>query len=370
MYLLFAIIWLLYINSRGLNFRNFLSFSSVFILCGFVAFRGLEVGADTPAYVEFFNSPHYIYLGDKTDFGFEFIASCLRIFSNNPYYFVFVISAIYMFGVSFLISKLSKDVPLSVLMFCLTGTTGIFLFHYLTIMRQATSLAFFFIAVYLFFKDEDEGKSTHIKSSLICYTIAVSIHFSTLFTLPFLYIIRISKIKPSILIIVVLLTYLLGAQQWIDIKGFLDTVFSFLGNDSHYSSYADVSFGQRDVVGLFNMNILPFSLLAIFMALTIKEETLNIWYVKMFLMAVILNNVFSNNIMWDRLILGFSMFVIVAIPRVIEDMRPKVKWSFLFVFFLYYVYKTMGQLISTYELYKFTKMNLNFIPYHNWFLGI
>lgn len=309
----------------------------------FIGLRAENVGTDTPAYVGFFHDPNFYLLGEPTDIMFSYIGRFLHLFNDSTEYFLLTSSFVMCFGLFFLIYKLCDNINFGLLLFCIVGTSSINLFMYMCMVRQCCALTFFFIAAYLFFK---YGKA-RLKTCLLLYVLAVLTHGSTLFTLPFVFVIWKFDIRKKWWMILTVATYLMAALGVFNIGKILDLAFSIAGGltSRDYSFYADVSFGMIKQKGLFNMDILPFTLWGLFLCWFSKEKDLECWHVKFFLMSVVLNNVFSDNLMWARLILPFSLMAIIAIPYLTARLDKKLTVPFYIVFFAYYIYKTADQLI-------------------------
>lgn len=327
----------------------------------FIGLRSKNVGTDTIAYVDFFHSSNFYYGGNKTDIGFELIGRFLHLFGSSTEFFIFFSSAIMCFGLFFIIYKYSKNVNFALLLFCFVGTSSINLFHYMCMVRQCCALTFFFLSMYFLF---EYGKKKRLTSAIL-YIMAVLTHGSVLFTAPFIFIIWKYNITKKIWITLIVVTYIVAALGIVNIGDLLNTAFSYAGGftSRDYSSYAEVSFGQIEQKGLFNMNLLPFTVWGIFLCSMSKEEYLNRWFVKFFLASILLNNIFSNNLMWARLILPFSLFVIIAVPYLTSKLEKKYSLPFYAVFFAYYIYKTISQLIGMSSLFAVGNI---VVPYETW----
>ena len=327
----------------------------------FIGLRSKDVGTDTFLYVDFFHDPQFYYYGEKTDLGFEYIGRILHLFGTSTEYFIFTSSCIMCFGLFFLVYKYARNINFSLLLFCLVGTSSINLFHYMCMVRQCCALTFFFLAMYYLF---EYGKSKW-KTVAVLYIIAILIHGSILFTAPFILLIWKYNISKKIWMSLIIGTFIIAALGIINVGNLLDIAFSYVGGltSRDYSSYADVNFGQIEQRGFFNMNILPFTIFGGFLCYLSKEEDLNYWPVRFFLISILLNNIFSDNLMWSRLILPFSLLVIVAVPYLTSKIRKKYVIPFYVVFFTYYIYKTATQLIFMSS--PFAMGNI-VVPYETW----
>lgn len=327
----------------------------------FIALRSKEVGTDTITYVDFFHDSHFFYHGAKTDLGFEYIGRFLHLFGSSTEYFIFFSSAIMCFGLFFLIYKYAKNINFALLLFCLVGTSSINLFLYMSMIRQGCALTFFFFSMYFLY---EYGKSKR-KTIAVLYIMAILTHGSILFTVPFVFVIWKYKVSKAVWISFIVGTYVIAALGIINTGNLLDLAFSYVGGftSKDYSSYVDVNFGQIEQRGFFNMNILPFTVFGGILCSLSKEDDLDYWPVKFFLTSILLNNIFSNNLMWARLILPFSLLVIIAIPYMISKIKKKYVMPFYAAFFTYFIYKTATQLIFMSS--PFALGNI-VVPYKTW----
>jgi len=362
-YLYITIFILFNVESRQRNIikKKRVGILGLVIVFLFIALRSKEVGTDTITYVDFFHNPNFFYHGNKTDIGFEYIGRFLHLFGSTTEYFIFFSSAIMCIGLFFLIYKYAENINFALLLFCLVGTSSINLFLYMSMIRQGCALTFFFFAMYYLF---EYGKRKW-KTVTALYIMAILTHGSILFTAPFILLIWKYKIPKKIWMSLIIGTYIIAALGIINVGNLLEIAFSYVGGltSRDYSSYADVNFGQIEQRGFFNMNILPFTVFGGVLCYMSKEDNLDYWPVKFFLISILLNNVFSDNLMWSRLILPFSLLVIIAIPYLTCKIRQKYIIPFYVVFFTYYIYKTATQLIFMSS--PFALGNI-VVPYETW----
>lgn len=332
-------------------------------IIAFIALRDSSVGADTYNYVRFFNDPNFYYTGDKTDVGFEQIGRLLRIFGKSDEYFIFFISLFYSAGLSFIIYKVSENKALSWLLFAVSGTSSINLFLWLSMVRQCCALTFFFFAVYILF----ESKLTERKKIIyfgVMMAFALSTHGSSLLAVPaVLYFYYRPAFNRKLWVILIAISYILAALNISYVTDILELVFSFL-NSGHYEGYADVAFGIIDAKGWLNMDLIPYSVIAVFCLWFSDDETYNKWYMQLFLTSVLMNNLFFDNLMWARLILYYSLFMLIALPNMIIRKSKLLCFGVYSVVFVYYIYKTYTQLLSN----MFAITGNIIVPYHSWAL--
>jgi hypothetical protein len=331
---------------------------SVFL---FTALRDQHVGPDTFANVQFFLNPQKGYLDSKADIGYEILIYILRLFSTNRYYFIFFISLIYYVGVIYLIYRYSRNKTMSWLLFCIGGSTFIFFFNYMFLIRQAVATSFFLIA---FCKYAEATSNWKIYIPL--YLIAISIHGSCLVTLPFLIVIKQIQFHKYVWIVLIIGSYIIGALQIFKLSSYFDILLPFakiFDLTSKYTGYmGDVTFGQTDTVGIFNMFLLPFSVIGLCIAYFNRSKCFSI-FTNMFLISVVLTNLFSDNLMWARLIQYFSIFAIIVIPNEIIKYRKQYHQLIIYVMIiLYFSYKADNVVIHLLD----KKTEDSFVPYRSW----
>jgi hypothetical protein len=321
-------------HSKGTNRNNRLFYLCSIIVWLFVATREIFVGTDTKSYVSFFKNHKFWYNGESTDLLFEYLGRFLHLVGDSNTYFIFSTSTIYLAGLFFMVYKVSVNKPLSIVLFCIVGTSEIFFFSYLSMIRQATALSVYFIGVFLFF---EKGKVNKYDKQwgILLYACSCLIHASCLFSLPILLLLTRVRITKKVWITLVVLTYIVAALKLFSIGDFLTSAFGVLGRDGHYSDYSKIDFGLIEDKGWFNMNLIPYSLIAILLLIMPQKRVLEKWYVQLFFYSVILNNIFSDNLMWSRLILYFSIFFIIAVPNVLNSQSrywKVVTYSFIFIY--------------------------------------
>lgn len=364
-YLFMFIVAILSLTFKSERNNRILFYITALVVWLFISLRGKYVGTDTIAYVDFFHDSDFHYRGEPTDVMFEFIARILHFFGSSTEYFIFVISTIYFYGIYFIVDKLSSNKALSFVLFSILGTTFINLFLYMFLIRQCTSLTFFFIAAYLYFKDDKK----YLIYSLLLFITAVLIHGSTLFTLPFLVLIKHFTIRSKRMwIALVILTYIIGVNSFFSFKDLISYIFSLVQflPLKDYSSYAQISFGLIEDKGWFNMNLIPFTLLGVYLIIKSTYTFLNTWYNKFFLFSVLLNNLLSDNQMWNRLILFFSIFSIISIVNSMESTKKSTQFIFYSIIFVYYAYKLGNQLIA--QALPMQDVQ-GIVPYYTWLIN-
>lgn len=341
----------------------FLVVSIVVLL--FISTRDIQVGTDTKFYVAFFESPNFLYNGEKTDYLFEQFARVLRTLGFNDNSFIFISGLLSFVGPFYLIWKTSKKPTLSLILFMIVGTSEIFFFLYFNVIRQCISISYFLFSIFFLYGNKG-NKQWRYALFVIFYLAAVLTHGSTLITLPF---IAVTYYKPltnkRIWTILIVSTYIMSALNISFVSSILDFVFKNIESD-HYSAYATVGFGIITAKGWFNMNLLPYMALGSIILYFSNKKDLNDYKIQFSLWSIVLNNIFFDNLMWSRLIMCLSLFMIISVPNILCKKSNNIQlWSLGFIF-LYYIHKMSSQLIFSSSLYATGNI---IVPYKSWLLN-
>lgn len=351
-----------YENHPFEKYDSFGSWIIFFILSLFIGFRNETVGTDTSTYVSFFHSSQFLYNGEPTDPFFELFARLIHIVSPHTETFIAMTGVVSLFGIFFLIQKKSEYKCLSWILFCISGSCFVTLFLYLSVIRQACSITFFILAVYIFFEEPFQKKKCIVYSAIF-YIIAVLMHGSTLVSFPFLLLIKKGTcFRKHTWVVLLLVTYTLAALNISFANTITSTIFQWIGPNK-YGGYGSISFGFITPRGVFNMILLPFMALAMIVLFSAKKNFYKEWYVQCFLYSVLLNNIFFDNLMWSRLILCLAIFLIVALPNALSYKSFKIKMCYYVPILSYYLYKSM-----TYLATNFYDIGNIIVPYRSWFL--
>ena len=147
-----------------------LSFCVLVFVSGF---RAYTVGADTLNYISMFDE---MGKNSRIEPGYIFYLYFLKLFSNNPVFFLFVSSCICI-GVScFFIYELSPDSVLSILLYVLLGEY----FNQMNTMRQCLALSICMIALWYKIKFESSNRNYFFSLSFLLLIFATTIHASTI----------------------------------------------------------------------------------------------------------------------------------------------------------------------------------------------
>lgn len=341
--------------------RTFYLLSIVVVL--FIATRLESVGTDTVYYVNFFKHPKFLYVGEATDPMFEFFGRAIHFIWDAKEFFIFMTGLFSFFGIFYLIQKCSYNRVMSLTLFCIVGAISPTIFHYMCIIRQVTAMTYCFIGTYLLF---EKYTKTHDRKTLtlliICYILACSTHASCLFPLPFFILLYcFGGLKNQYWYILISVTYAMSAIGISFSKDIIGSIFSVFSHE-HYGSYAHITFNIIKNKGWLNMNLIPFMAMAVMVMQSQDRKELDKWYCQLFLASVVLDNLFYDNYMWFRLILYFSIFVIIAIPNILHNRSMMYRWGCYAFIFAYFIYKTFSQLFH--QVVQ-TEGNI-IVPYDSW----
>lgn len=334
---------------------------SILMVCFIISFRDLSVGTDTHTYVDFFLDKDFYYFGAKLDLGFELIARFLRFLGGyNSNFFIFATSCCSLLGLAFIVLKTSKNVVLSTLLFCIMGTAEVFLFTYMSAIRQCCSLSFLFLGMYFLYQRKNN------LYSVLLLIFSVLVHGSSMFLIPFIFWVWYKPFKKKAILYAIIISFIISTLSLIPIGTIMTFLLSSFGGlaTKNYDSYGSLNFGQIGTLGFLNMYLLPFVCVSLFLIKKISEENFKTWYFQLFFLSVILNNIFCDNLMWSRLILGFSILIIIVIPNSLHLMTKKSSIIFCLIIFCYYFYKVFNQLEFMASPHAVGNI---VIPYKSWF---
>jgi hypothetical protein len=261
----------------------------------------------------------------------------------------------------------------SMVIFATYGTATIFLFHYLSAVRQTLAEGLFLMTVFYYLgPQKDELKLLELKENgeeissekrdeivpdrnlglaAILFVIAAFIHGSTWAMLPVLFVARFMTFKRWIWAVILVGSYAFGVQNFISVQDIVAAIFSIFGRSSEsylakYGGYA--TFGHGDVeVSLVNSNMWPFTLLGLYIILRANEKFIKSQWVILFFLSVILNNLFNDNIIWSRLFLYLSLLCLFVVPNIVALQKHKwIDYGFLMLFTAYSIMRAFKMLLA------------------------
>ena len=369
---LMAISMLFYGKERLNNYLFWLTWIALLI---FVGLRDASVGSDTANYLSSFHHPEQGY-GEKgdTDPGcLMYLYLTHYLLFDNGTLFLLLTALVGLGGIGYVTRRNSAMPVYSMVIFATYGTATIFLFHYLSAVRQTLAEGLFLMTVFYYLgPQKDELRLLELKESgeeitpekrdeivpdrnfglaAILFVIAAFIHGSTWAMLPVLFVARFMTFKRWIWALILVGSYAFGVQNFISVQDIVAAIFSVFGRSSEsylakYGGYA--TFGHGDVeVTLVNSNMWPFTLLGLYIIFRANEKFIKSQWVILFFLSVILNNLFNDNIIWSRLFLYLSLLCLFVVPNVVALQKHKwIDYGFLLLFTAYSIMRAFKMLLA------------------------
>jgi hypothetical protein len=344
----------------------------MFLLLGL---RSAYVGPDTFNYTICYQHPKFYYCGNPTDTGFVFLLSCFRFFFPEKEFFLLMSSLVSLWGIYYLINHESKYKNVSLLLFGICGTGEIFYLTYFSMIRQACAMSFVFIGLTMYFSNHATDKKLNLLKGvlllqkrqfygLVLIIFATTIHASAAIIIPFLFIARYTSINKWIYTFIISITYIIGALNLFSFSELFTYISFQIKSSEHYNAYLEeMTFGEMASVGIINPLTLPFTIIALYILWFSKTNISKCWYLQFFLFGTILNNALTDNMMWTRLVLYFTIMAIIVIPNFLINSSLKIGKFFFLIIIAYYFYKTNNLLIYLNKI----NIDLNLIiPYKTW----
>jgi len=364
---------MLFYGKKTLN--NYLFWLAWIALLIFVGFRDQSVGSDTADYLSSFHHPEAGYgENGETDPGFMlYLYLTHYLLFDSGTLFLIVTALVGLGGMGYVTRRNSAMPVLSLVFFATFGTATIFLFHYLSAVRQTLAEGLFLMSVFFFLgRQKDEYKLLSLKETeeeitdekkeellpdrnmglaAILFFIAALIHGSTWAMLPVLLIARFLTFKRWIWALIIVGTYAFGVQNFISVQDIVFAIFSIFGRSSDsylskYGNYADFGHGEVETT-LVNPNMWPFCILALYLIFRSDKIFIKSQWVILFLLSVVFNNLFNDNIIWSRLFLYLSLLSLFVIPNVISMQKRRwIDYGFITLFVAYSIMRATKILIA------------------------
>lgn len=270
----------------------------------FIGLRAPVVGADTYDYVRIFlgKSSNYESSVDTWEPLFLMYNYILSLFVGNGQLYLLISTFISLFPLYYLIKRYSYNPPLSILLFFLFGIYQI----YFVALRQILGLAILLWGMIYVLEGRQKKWFVFILLSVSSYmvhraSIIAAIVFFICYNIPLLsrkwaYFFIISSCSLGFLL------------NWIDVYKILFLVSGMQLDFIHADTY--LQWSLKDATGYFG--ILVKTLVALYIFKYITECRVNHWFVKIYLVSVVLMNIFYSVQMFSRFNLPFSVFSIIV----------------------------------------------------------
>ncbi len=373
----------------------------IMFLCGwialiiFVGFRDMSVGSDTDNYLQSFHHPEAGYgENGQTDPGFHlYLYLTHYLFFDNGTLFLLISAIIGLGGIGYCIWHNSNQPMMSLIAFVSFSTSSMFFFHTLSAVRQSIAEGIFLMALCNYLgstceerklltlqadgktiteKEEEEIMESRNRGlAILLYIIAISFHGSALVMLPIIFIAPILKnVSQWIWYLLLVGSYLISAFSPISASDLVFLFFSIFSRNSdsyinRFSSYSNFEQGEVTDMGFLNPALWPFTLLAIIIVWRCDKVRLQSQWTILFLLSVILNNLFSDNLIWGRLFIYISLLCVVVVPNAIEQSKSWIFRGGFTLFAIYFIVRAIkilfaqwlvpeGNIVAPYQFTDFT----------------
>ncbi|MBR5717338.1 MAG: EpsG family protein [Bacteroidales bacterium] len=361
----------------------------------FVGLRDMTVGTDTDDYLQSFHHPETGYgENGSTDPGFQlYLYLTHYLFFDSGTLFLLVSCLIGLGGIGHCIWHNSKQPVMSLMAFISFSTSTVFFFHSLSAVRQSIAEGLFLMALSLYLgttreehrlltlrtegkdvtkeEEEDIMESRNRGLSILLFIIAASFHGSALAMLPIVLAAPLLKnVNRWIWSALIVGSYLISAFSPISVSDLVFMVFSVFGRGSdsylsRYGSYSNFEQGEVTNTGILNPDLWPFALLAIIIVWRCDKVRLQSQWTILFLLSVVFNNLFSDNIIWGRLFIYLSLLSIVVVPNAIEQSKSWIYRGGFTLFAIYFIVRAVkilfaqwlvpqGNIVAPYQFTNFT----------------
>jgi len=389
--IMMAISMLFYDKERVSTFFFWIAWIALFT---FVGLRDSSVGTDTIHYLSSFHHPEAGYgANGDTDPGFLlYLYLTHYLLFDNGTLFLLLTALIGLGGIGYVTRRNSEMPVYSLVIFATYGTATIFLFHYLSAVRQTLAEGLFLMTVFFYLgPQKDELKLLELKENgeeitpekrdeivpdrnlglaAFLFVIAAFVHGSTWAMLPVLFVARFMSFKRWIWALILVGSYAFGVQSFISVQDIVGTIFGIFGRSSDsylakYGGYATFGHGEVDI-SLINSNMWPFTLLGLYVIIRASEKFIKSQWVILFFLSIVLNNLFNDNIIWSRLFLYLSLLCLFVVPNVVALHKNKwIDYGFLTLFTAYSIMRAFkillaqwidpdGNVVIPYEFTDFT----------------
>lgn len=292
------------------------TFIIMMLLCGL---RGINVGIDTSHYYS-----AYTYGSERMEPTFQLISFLCHAFGFSFKGFLMCYAILTFIPLLLIIRKTSNNIGFSILIFL--SFSDLFYHETFNTIRVSAALSYVLFSFYYMERDD-------VKKSIVYLVIAVLFHYTAIVVAPFLFLFRfIKKVTFLPMFISVSASFIFGlvfATNFSDEAMSISSMLS-LFSDSDLTEYYQRHLTSLDVSS-FNLvgtlsKMLPFSIFAICMY--DKENSYSLFY-KLFLVSVVLQNVFVSVSLIYRITMYFLILIVFILPNTFERTRGIQRLSLL-----------------------------------------
>lgn len=287
------------------NIPTKLLFGIMFLLC---ALRGSSVGKDTENYLNGYNNG----FTERIEYGFQFLISACKMCGLDFQLFVALFALLSIYPLYIVFRKESVNVAFSLLIFF--SFSNYFYPETFNTIRATTAVAFFLLSLLSYHQNQ-------FKKYVLFSIVAILFHNSAIVAVLLSRIVfMIEKISLKSTFELVVFSFILGISFKLEFSEQLDSLSSWMGQFSGETSgyYArHLSFVEESNYNLIGTlsSILPFSILSL---LCYNEENGGNIYYKLFIIGVVLSNIFVSVTLSYRITMYFTVFICIILPNTLS----------------------------------------------------
>lgn len=302
----------------------------------FIAFRAPVVGADTWNYVRYLDGERNFYNADSRELetGFLIYRQVLVTLQGSRFVYMLINSFLTCYPIYLLMKKYSLNVPLSLAM------ASIFDLYvsYFCALRQLLGLAILVLCILYVLKNGKYRWVIYCLGTILGWTFHVTIViYSVLFVCAYF----LRKINRKIALICIIGSAIIGiVLQSFDVGQIFDFYLSMnLSMTERIQLYLEKE--ETNVLTSIFQNLRP-SIIAVLIFVLIDKNKVNHWFSVIYLMGVVIGNLFISVSMIHRITIGFIVFGPIVFSWIFSsqyysmaEYRKKVN-IILLLFFLYF----------------------------------
>lgn len=331
-------------KSQPKNHKILLIFIFLMLICGL---RNLDVGIDTSHYFA-----GYQYGVERHEPLSKFIKAVSLYFNNGYQAYLALFAIVTYIPLMWFIKKESPNFALSAIVYI--AFSVLFFHQTMNTIRACASVSYFIISIYYL-------EYNSIKKAFVFLIISALFHYSLLLTIPFVLIAYfVKRISRSITLLSIILSLIFGFTFATGFSGYAEQLSAFLSiysgdSTEYYIKYIEnMTEAKKSYLGL-AISMLPFSLLTILLPYNGKQSL----YYKLFIIGIVVYNVFISVQFVYRVTMFFSLFLIILYPKAYNELSGwkkkmlKATTLFLILFYTYSLLKADETTLAGTIPYKF-----------------
>lgn len=318
----------------------------LFVMCFKSPATGEGLG-DLQEYVNLYLGKSSMYNSDEVEPGLSWICKLLHIFPLSEFLFISVTSLIIMSPILYGITKYSQN-KLYSLMLLLT-LTGVWLVLYIA-MRQALAQTFILTAIFVYLNRDNIKKWKIYIGSLIL--LSMFFHSTPYILIPLTIVAFFLPQKKKWFYMALVISLLLSSVVSQLLANMFLNYFGNVGEVDRITHYiSDETYGMDSGFNL--LNFAPLTILASLMVYYIEITPKNAFFVKAFVLGIVLYNLLGNIPLVNRAVCFF--FILGAIGSV-PKINTQRKFLVMSVLILYFIWRN--------NIHYMADSHSAYLPYH------